>query len=419
MRAESDGDDGWRLTGQKIFITWGDHDVADNIVHLVLARLPDAPPGSRGLSLFLTSKRVVNEDGSLGEANAVRPASIEHKLGVHASPTCVMLFEGAKAELVGAPNQGLAAMFVMMNAARLQVGAQGVAIAERAYQQALNYALERKQGRSAWTGTYPSRLFDHPDVRRTLMLMKAKIEAARGICLATAVAADLARTAGNPVDRDSAMLRQELLTPIAKAWSTDMGVEAASAALQVQGGMGFIEETGAAQYYRDARILPIYEGANGINAIDLMGRKLALGKGQAVRELVDEIFPTAAQLKSADDAWLHTVGARLEAGLAAVQVATGWLIERRGHAQPDALAGATPYLKLLGDVVGGWMLGKGALAASRRLAAGDPNPDYYRTKVGLARVFAEQVLAQAPGLTQAVTQGAVDLFRATPESLGA
>jgi alkylation response protein AidB-like acyl-CoA dehydrogenase len=417
-KAERDGD-GWRLTGQKIFITWGDHDMTDNVVHLVLARLPDAPPGSRGLSLFLATKRLVNEDGSLGEANAIKCGSIEHKLGIHASPTCVMLFEGAKAELVSAPNAGLAAMFVMMNAARLQVGVQGVAIAERAYQQALGHALERKQGRSAWTGAYPSRLFDHPDVRRSLMLMKAKIEAARGLCLTTAVAADLARTAGNPVDRDAALFRQELLTPIAKAWSTDMGVEVASAALQVQGGMGFIEETGAAQYYRDARILPIYEGANGIHAIDLMGRKLALGKGQAVRELVDDIFPTAAALKSADDAWLHTVGARLEAGLAAVQSATGWLIERRGHAQPDALAGATPYLKLLGDVVGGWMLGKGALAASARLAAGDPNPDYCRTKIGLARVFAEQILAQAPGLTQAVTQGSVDLFRATPEALGA
>ena len=415
-RAAPDGD-GFRITGEKIFITWGDHDMADNIVHLVLARLPEAPPGSRGLSLFICPKRLVAADGGLGEPNAVRPGSIEHKLGIHASPTCVMLYEGAWAEMIGAPNQGLAAMFVMMNAARLHVGVQGVAIADRAYQQALAYSLERKQGRSAWTGTTPSRLFDHPDVRRTLMLMKAKIEAARGLCFATAVAADLARTATNPVDRDAALFRQDLLTPIAKAWSTDMGVEAASAALQVQGGMGFIEETGAAQFYRDARILPIYEGANGIHGIDLMGRKLALGKGQAVRELVDDIMPTAAALKSSDDAWLHTVGARLETGLAAVQSATGWLIERRGHAQPDALAGATPYLKLLGDVVGGWMLGKAALAASARIAAGDPDTEYWRTKIGLARVFAEQVLDQAPGLTQAVTQGSVDLFRATPESL--
>ncbi|MEO8927056.1 MAG: acyl-CoA dehydrogenase, partial [Caulobacteraceae bacterium] len=334
------------------------------------------------------------------------------------SPTCVMLFEGARAELVGAPNQGLAAMFVMMNAARLQVGVQGVGVAEAAYQQALSFSLERSQGRSAWTGTLPSRIFDHPDVRRTLMLMKARIEAARGLCLSTAVAADLARLSVNPVDRDAARFREDLLTPIAKAWSTDMAVEVASMGLQVHGGMGFIEETGAAKYYRDARILPIYEGTNGVQAIDLMGRKLALGKGQAVRELVADIFPTAAALKSADDAWLHTIGARLEAGLAAVQSATGWLIERRGHAQPDALAGATPYLKLLGDVVGGWMLGKEALAAAAHLAAGEGPEDYWRTRIGLARVYAEQILSQSPGLTQAVTQGAVDLFRASPESLG-
>ena len=418
-RAEPDADGGYRLTGQKIYITWGDHDVAENIIHLVLARLPDAPVGSRGLSLFLAPKVLVSEDGSLGVANALRPASIEHKLGIHASPTCVMLFEGAKAELVSAPNQGLAAMFVMMNAARLQVGVQGVAIAERAYQQALAFSLERKQGRSAWTGASPSRLFDHPDVRRSLMLIKARIEAARGLCLSTAVAADLARFAPNPVDREAARMREDLLTPIAKAWSTDMGVETASIALQIHGGMGYIEETGAAQHYRDARILPIYEGTNGIQAIDLMGRKLAIGKGKAVRELVAEIFPTASALKSADDAWLHTIGTRLEAGLAAVQSATGWMLERRGHAQPDALAGATPYLKLLGDVIGGWMLAKGALAASQHIAAGEGDKDYWRTRIGLARVFSEQVLAQAPALSQAVSQGSIDLFRATPESMGA
>ncbi|HEX4742627.1 MAG TPA: acyl-CoA dehydrogenase [Caulobacteraceae bacterium] len=418
-RATPDGEGGYELTGQKIFITWGDHDLTENVIHLVLARLPDSPPGSRGLSLFLVSKRLVNDDGSLGAANAVRAASLEHKLGLHGSPTCVMLYEGAKAQLVGAPNQGLANMFVMMNAARLQVGVQGVGIAERAYQQALDFALERKQGRSAWTGALPSRIFDHPDVRRTLMLMKAKIEAARGLCLTTAVAADLARFAANPVDREEARMREDLLTPIAKAWSTDMAVEITSMGLQVHGGMGFIEETGAAQHYRDARVLPIYEGTNGIQAIDLMGRKLAIGKGRAVRELVAEIFPTAAALKSADDAWLHAIGARLEAGLAAVQSASGWMLERRGHAQPDALAGATPYLRLMGDVVGGWMLAKGALAASRRLAAGEGPQDFYRTRIGLARIYAEQVLAQAPGLAAAATQGAIDLFRATPEALGA
>jgi hypothetical protein len=418
-RAESDGKGGWRLTGQKIFITWGDHDVADNIVHMVLARLPDSPPGTRGLTLFLAPKRMVGADGSLGEANDVRPVSIEHKLGIHGSPTCVMAYEGAKAEMVGAPNAGMANMFVMMNAARLQVGVQGVGLAERAYQQALAFSLERVQGRSAWTGTLPSRLFDHPDIRRALMLVKARIEAARALCLSTAVAADVARLTGNPVDRDAAKLREEILTPIAKAWSTDMAVEAASICLQVHGGMGFIEETGAAQHYRDARILPIYEGTNGVQAIDLMGRKLALGKGAAVRELVADITPTASELKSAEDGWLHSIGNHLEAGLAAAQAASGYLIERRGHAQPDALAGATPYLKLMGDVVGGWMLGKQALAASQKIAAGEGDQAYWRTRIGLARVFAHQVLAQAPGLAQAVTQGSVDLFRATPESLGA
>ncbi|HEY1879681.1 MAG TPA: acyl-CoA dehydrogenase [Caulobacteraceae bacterium] len=418
-RAESDGNGGWRLTGQKIFITWGDHDVADNIVHMVLARLPDSPPGTRGLTLFLAPKRMVGADGSLGEANDLRPVSIEHKLGIHGSPTCVMAYEGAKAEMVGAPNAGMANMFVMMNAARLQVGVQGVGLAERAYQQALAFSLERVQGRSAWTGTLPSRLFDHPDIRRALMLVKARIEAARALCLSTAVAADVARLTGNPVDRDAAKLREEILTPIAKAWSTDMAVEAASICLQIHGGMGFIEETGAAQHYRDARILPIYEGTNGVQAIDLMGRKLALGKGAAVRELVADITPTASELKSAEDGWLHSIGNHLEAGLAAAQAASGYLIERRGHAQPDALAGATPYLKLMGDVVGGWMLGKQALAASKEIAAGEGDQAYWRTRIGLARVFAHQVLAQAPGLAQAVTQGSVDLFRATPESLGA
>jgi alkylation response protein AidB-like acyl-CoA dehydrogenase len=418
-RAESDGNGGWRLTGQKIFITWGDHDVADNIVHMVLARLPDSPPGTRGLTLFLAPKRLVREDGSLGEANSLRPVSIEHKLGIHGSPTCVMAYEGAQAEMVGAPGAGMANMFVMMNSARLQVGVQGVGLAERAYQQALAFSLERVQGRSAWTGTLPSRLFDHPDIRRTLMIAKARIEAARALCLATAVAADVGRLAGNPVDRDAAKLREEILTPIAKAWSTDMAVETASACLQVHGGMGFIEETGAAQHYRDARILPIYEGTNGVQAIDLMGRKLALGKGAAVRELVADITPTIAELKTAEDGWLHSIGNHLEAGLAAAQAASGYLIERRGHAQPDALAGATPYLKLMGDVVGGWMLGKQALAASKKIAAGEGDMAWWRTRIGLARVFAHQVLAQAPGLAQAVTQGSVDLFRATPESLGA
>ncbi|MDI1365432.1 MAG: acyl-CoA dehydrogenase family protein, partial [bacterium] len=290
--ATPDGAGGWTITGQKIYITWGDHDVADNIVHLILARTHDAPAGVKGISLFLAPKIRVDDTGALGEANALRVGGLEHKLGIHGSPTCVMLFEGAKAELVGQQGSGLAHMFTMMNAARLQVGAQGVAIAERAYQQALAFALERRQGRSAWTGQASAPLFDHPDVRRTLTLMKARIEAARGICLSTAVAADLATHGASEDERLAAKLREELLTPIAKAWSTDIGVEVASQGVQIHGGMGFIEETGAAQHYRDARIAPIYEGTNGIQAIDLVGRKLGLGEGQAIGDLMDDIRDT-------------------------------------------------------------------------------------------------------------------------------
>jgi len=409
--ATPDGEGGWKITGQKIFITWGDHDATDNIVHLILARTPDAPPGVKGISLFLAPKVLVDADGKLGEANAVRVGGLEHKLGIHGSPTCVMLFEGAKAELVGGLGQGLPNMFVMMNAARLQVGAQGVAIAERAYQQALNFSQERVQGRSAWTGAYPARLFDHPDVRRSLVLMKAHIEAARGICLSTAVAADLSRAAADETTRTSAKLREELLTPIAKAWSTDVGVWVASQGVQIHGGMGFIEETGAAQHYRDARIAPIYEGTNGIQAIDLVGRKLMMGEGQAVGDLMDDIRDTIDVLLAGD---LKAVGLRLEAALDAAASATAWLIERRTKSMPDALSGATAYLKLLGDVVGGWMLAKGALAA-----AGEADAAWAESKRALARVFAESVLAQVPGAAAGVMLGAADLEAMTPEVLGA
>ncbi|MBI1686142.1 acyl-CoA dehydrogenase [Caulobacter hibisci] len=404
--ATPDGQGGWTISGQKIFITWGDHDATDNIVHLVLARTPDAPAGVKGVSLFLASKVLIDESGKPGVVNDVRVGGLEHKLGIHGSPTCVMLFEGAKAELVGTLHQGVAHMFTMMNAARLQVGAQGTAIAERAYQQALNFSLERVQGRSAWTGAYPTRLFDHPDVRRTLLLMKAKIEAARGICLSTAVAADLAHAASDPAVRATAKLREELLTPIAKAWSTDVGVEVASLGVQIHGGMGFIEETGAAQHYRDARITPIYEGTNGIQAIDLIGRKLGLADGQAVADLMDDIRDTIEALKAAD-ASLTPVAGRLEAALDAAASATAWLVDRRARAMPDALSGATAYLKLLGDTVGGWMLAKGALAPGAEALRGQ-----------LLRIYAESVLAQVPGQLAAVTLGDADLVAVTPEALG-
>jgi len=419
MRAEPDGN-AFRLSGQKIFITWGDHDMTENIVHLVLARLPDAPAGTKGISLFVATKRLVHDDGALGAPNNLGAAGIEHKLGIHASPTCTMQFDGAQAELVGTVNQGLAHMFTMMNAARLQIGVQGVAIAERAYQQALGFALERRQGRSAWTGAYPAPLFDLPDVRRMLMLMKARIEAARGLCFATAVAADLALTAKTDEQRRTAKLREELFTPIAKAWSTDMGVDIASIALQVHGGMGFIEETGAAQHYRDARIGPIYEGTNGIQAIDLVGRKLGLEGGQAVRDLLADISQTIALLRAAQSDWLVSIADRLDAAVSAVRGTSDWLSERLGHAQPDALAGAVPYLKLMGDTIGGWMLAKGALAAAQHLARdGKDDDSWWRTRIGLARLFADHILAQAPGLAVAVTATASDIFSATAEALGA
>jgi alkylation response protein AidB-like acyl-CoA dehydrogenase len=397
-RAEPDGAGGYRLTGQKIFITWGDHDAADNICHLVLARTPDAPPGVKGISLFLATKREVKDDGSLGGLNGLRAGSIEHKLGIHGSPTCVMLYEGAAAELVGELGQGLPHMFVMMNAARLQVGVQGVAIAERAFQQALAFSQERRQGRAVWSADYPAAIYDHPDVRRTLMLMKAKTEAARAICLTTGVLTDLARLADSEEERAAARARVELLTPIAKAWSTDVGVEVASLGLQVHGGMGFIEETGAAQHYRDARIAPIYEGTNGIQAIDLVGRKVRMADGAVMRGLCAELALTAESLTETPE--LAGVGRRLAVGIAALERSTDWILANGGA---PSLAAATPFLKLAGDVIGGAMLGRQALAA---LGSDDP---WLKGKSALARVFAGQVLAQAPGLADGLMDGAEDL----------
>jgi alkylation response protein AidB-like acyl-CoA dehydrogenase len=405
-RAEPDGQGGWRLHGQKIFITWGDHDMADNIVHLVLARTPDAPQGVKGISLFLASKRLVGEDGALGARNAFRPASIEHKMGIHGSPTCVMLYEGAEAELVGELGQGLAHMFVMMNAARLAVGVQGVAIAERAFQQALAFAQERRQGRSVWTGEASAPIYDHPDVRRTLLLMKARIEAARGICLMTGVLADLAQLAETEEERAAARARQELLVPVAKAWSTDMGVEVASAGVQVHGGMGFIEETGAAQHYRDARIAPIYEGANGVQAIDLSGRKLGTTAGVVMRELCAEMLLTAEGLT--ESAGLAPVGRALAAAAAALERATDWQV---AHAGADALISATPYLKLAGDVIGGWILARQAMAAE------GADADWLQARGPLARLYASQVLAQAPGLAEGIMTPLSEMAEIAPQAL--
>ena len=398
--ARPDGQGGYLLSGQKIFITWGDHDAADNICHLLIARTPDAPPGVKGISLFLANKFEVKDDGTLGGRNSFRPASIEHKLGIHGSPTCVMLYEDAQAELVGELGQGLPHMFVMMNAARLQVGVQGVAIAERAFQQALAFSQERKQGRTAWEAD--GAIYGHPDVRRTLMLMKAKIEAARGICLITGVLADVAWRAESEAVREAAKARQELLTPIAKAWSTDVGVEVASQGLQVHGGMGFIEETGAAQHYRDARIAPIYEGTNGIQAIDLVGRKVRGNGGAAMKALCDDMALTANLLTGSPG--LAGVSRRLAEGVAALDRATDQVLAADNV---SVLSLASPYLRLAGDVIGGWILGRHALAA-----AGSDDP-WMVAKGSLARLYASQVLALAPGIADGLSEGVEDL-EATP-----
>jgi len=291
------------------------------------------------------------------------------------------------------------------------VGAEGVGIAERAYQQALGYALERRQGRSPWSEDKTAAIFDHPDIRRTLTLMKAKIEAARGICLSCAVAADIAKHGATPEVREAASLREELLTPLAKGWSTDVGVEVASMGVQVHGGMGFIEETGAAQHYRDARILPIYEGTNGIQAMDLTGRKLSLGGGAAVATLIADIRATIAALT---DERLTGVAARLTVAVDAAERAGEWLISKKGTA--DALAGATTYLQLMGDVAGGWMLAKGAIAAVAKVGEGDP---FYVGKIALARIYADQVLTRAPALVDAIVSGGEDFHSMTLEALGA
>ena len=403
-KAVPNGDGSYAITGQKIYITWGEHDLTDNIVHLVLARLPDAPAGSKGVSLFIVPKNIPTPDGRAGVRNQLRCIGLERKMGIHASPTCTMSYEGATGWLVGKPNGGLAAMFTMMNAARLNVGLQGVAVAEAAYQKALEYARERRQGRAeGQTEKGPAPILLHADVRRMLLGMKAKIQAGRAICYATAVAADRALT-GSDEDRAFWRAREDLLTPIAKAWCTDMGVEVASQGVQVHGGMGFVEDGGAAQFYRDARIAPIYEGTNGIQAIDLIGRKLAGDDGAAMGALIAEAKAIAADCMATGRFAMERLAQRLEAAIAALEDATAYILaagDRR-----DALAGATPYLKLAGDVVGAALLARGVISAHAR--GGDA--EHATAQEALAGFYAETVLAGAPGLAASVKVGADALY---------
>jgi 3-(methylthio)propanoyl-CoA dehydrogenase len=392
-KAVPQADGSYQITGQKIYITWGDHDLTDNIIHLVLARLPDAPEGSRGVSLFLVPKVMVNADGALGERNRVNCIGLESKVGIHASPTCVMEYDGATGWLIGEANKGLAHMFTMMNSARLNVGLEGVGVGEAAAQAAIAFAKERKQGKvQGIDGAAP--IIHHSDVRRMLTEMQARVAAARAICYACGVNADLAE-AGD----EQAGWREEVLVPIAKAWSTDMGVEVASTGVQVHGGMGFMDETLAAQLYRDARIAPIYEGTNGIQAIDLVGRKLALADGAAMQLLIDEVAETARAARSTNETQMVHLAQRLEAAHAALVDATAWMRETMASDRDTALSGATAYLKLAGDVIGGHFLVRGVL--------GTRSPELPITQrnraMALAGFFAETALASAPGMVAAIT----------------
>jgi acyl-CoA dehydrogenase len=404
-KAERAPDGTYRISGQKIFITYGEHDFTDNIIHLVLARLPDAPAGTRGLSLFLVPKFAVNPDGSLGPRNDVRAHSVEHKLGIHGSPTCTMVYGdqgGATGFLVGEENRGMACMFTMMNQARLAVGLQGVGIAERATQLALAYARERRQGRAAAAagGSASSPIIAHPDVKRMLMTMRALTRAARAICYTTAAAIDRANRSPDAVTRQAAHERASLLTPAAKAFATDVGCEVASLGVQVHGGMGFVEETGAAQHYRDARIAPIYEGTNGIQAIDLVTRKLPLADGGTIKAYLGELRRTVETINTTNDPAFGWTGVRLGESLDSLERATQWLMARPN--QDAALAGATPYLRLFATAAGGTLLAEEALAATRLAdAAAEP-----AGRIAIARFFAENVAVQARGLERSVTEGA-------------
>jgi alkylation response protein AidB-like acyl-CoA dehydrogenase len=407
-RAERAADGSYRITGSKIFITYGEHDLTDNIIHFVLARLPDAPAGTRGISLFLVPKVLLNADGSLGSRNDVRAHSVEHKLGIHASPTCTMVYGdagGATGFLVGEENRGMACMFTMMNEARLAVALQGVAIAETATQQATAYARERRQGQAigraaGMAATQPSPIIDHVDVRRTLMSMRGLTRAARAICYSVAVAIDRSRRAGDETARAAAHERASLLTPVAKAFATDIGSEVASLGVQVHGGMGYIEETGAAQHFRDARIAQIYEGTNGIQAIDLVTRKLPLSGGAAVGAYLDELRATVAAVTATNDPAFGATGARLGEAVDHLARATAWLAARLEREPEAALAGATPYLRLFGLAAGGCMLADEALAALR--LAGDADAP---ARIAVARFFAENLSPAAGGLVATVTEG--------------
>jgi alkylation response protein AidB-like acyl-CoA dehydrogenase len=404
-------DGSYRIFGTKIFITWGDQDLTENVVHLVLARTPDSSPGTKGISMFLVPKFVLDEDGGPGEPNDVRVVSLEHKLGIHASPTCVMSFgdegRGAVGYLVGEEQQGMRNMFTMMNVARIGVGMEGVAITEGAYQKAASYARERIQGRAIGSDDRESvAIVEHPDVRRMLLTMKSYAEAMRCMLYLAAAEGDRMQHGEDQEERTRASNRIALLTPVVKAWCTDIGVEMASLGLQVHGGMGFVEETGAAQYYRDSRIAPIYEGTNGIQAIDLVIRKLPLDGGAAVTSLITEMTDVLDDMN--DHEQLASFRDRLTEAFQGLADTTAWLGDRLEEGDfRSALAGATPYLRQMGTVVGGWLMARSAVEALKGPAGYDA--EFLKEKVVTSRFYGEQLLPQAGGLVPAV-KGGIDLL---------
>ena len=419
-RAEPVGDGSWKITGQKIYISYGEHEFADNIVHLVLARTPGSPEGTRGISLFLVPKYLPNPDGTPGTRNDLRCVSLEHKLGIHASPTCVMSYGddgGAIGWLLGEENKGMRCMFTMMNAARLAVGIQGVAIAERAWQQAASFAMERRQGRAInASDPGPSAIVEHADVRRMLMTMKSHVEAARAICYVNAEALDLAHRHEDEAVRARYVDLAAFYTPISKAWCTDVAVEVCSLGVQVHGGMGFVEETGAAQFYRDARILPIYEGTNGIQAMDLLSRKLTLRGGEVVQGLLADMRALDGELER-HGAKLAGTRASLAATLDSLATTSRMLLDLQAKDANAAAAGCSPYLAMWGLALGGWLLAKGAVAAADAIAGGAADAAYLEDRITVARFFCEQVMPRATALAPAATAGADLLYAAEPERL--
>jgi len=421
-KAEPADDGSWRISGQKIFITYGDHEMSENIIHLVLARTPGAPAGTRGISLFIVPKYLVNDDGTLGERNDLKCVSLEEKIGIHASPTAVMSYGdngNCVGYLLGAENKGMACMFTMMNSARLGVGVQGLAVAERAYQQAVDYARDRKQGQApGMPKGEMTPIIHHADVRRMLMTMRANIEAMR--CLIYLNGACLDRAHHGPVaeTRETAMGMAELLTPLSKGWCTDLGVEMASIAVQVHGGMGFIEETGVGQYYRDARILPIYEGTNGIQALDLVGRKLGLRGGEPVKNMFADMQETVKGLAAAGDE-MTAMSLQLNLAVSALKDATDWLYGNAPNDPHAAPAGATPYLRMFATTVGAHLLGRSALKARALLNDGAADAEFLKAKIITARFFMGQILPTATALLGPVTAGAETLFAIDEELLSA